>query len=140
MISKRIDEMFKKLILIVLLSVNFSSYATTDQSINVESLMLQRSYLKGINQCAQDKPFVNLMKSAVKDANTFYEHGSYAQTIEEVILQNPACFVASTNKLSQKECETLNEKYIKEPFFYPRAMLTDALGKVKGMNQSCLAG
>ena len=126
--------------LIVLLGVNFSSYATTDQKINVESLMLQKSYLKGINQCAQDKPFVNLMKSAVKDANTFYEHGSYAQTIEEVILQNPACFVASTNKLSQKECETLNEKYIKEPFFYPRAMLGDALGKVKGMNQSCLAG
>jgi len=132
--------MFKKLIAIVLLGVNFSSYATTDQKINVESLMLQKSYLKGINQCAQDKPFVNLMKSAVKDANTFYEHGSYAQTIEEVILQNPACFVASTNKLSQKECETLNEKYIKEPFFYPRSMLSDALGKVKGMNQSCLAG
>lgn len=126
--------------LIVLFSVNFSSHASTDQRINVESLMLQKSYLKGINQCAPDKPFINLMKSAVKDANTFYEHGNFAQTIEEVILQNPACFVSSTNKLSQKECETLNEKYIKEPFFYPRAMLTDSLGKVKGLNQSCLAG
>lgn len=132
--------MFKKLMLIVLLGVNFSSYASTDQKINVESLMLQKTYLKGINQCAPDKPFINLMKSAVKDANTFYEHGTYAQTIEEVILQNPACFVSSTSKLSQKECETLNEKYIKEPFFYPRAMLTDSLGKVKGLNQSCLAG
>ena len=132
--------MFKKLMLIVLLGVNFSSHASTDQKINVESLMLQKTYLKGINQCAPDKPFINLMKSAVKDANTFYEHGTYAQTIEEVILQNPACFVSSTSKLSQKECETLNEKYIKEPFFYPRAMLTDSLGKVKGLNQSCLAG
>lgn len=132
--------MFKKLMLIVLLGVNFSSHATTDQKINVESLMLQKSYLKEINQCGNEKSFLSLIKSAVKEANTFYEHGSYAQTIEEVILQNPACFIASTNKLSKKECETLNEKYIKEPFFYPRAMLGDALGKVKGLSQSCLAG
>ena len=93
--------MFKKLMLIVLLGVNFSSHATTDQKINVESLMLQKSYLKEINQCGNEKSFLSLIKSAVKEANTFYEHGSYAQTIEEVILQNPACFIASTNKLKK---------------------------------------
>lgn len=132
--------MFKHFTLIVLCSFCLTSHATTNQGINLESLMLQKNYLKSINQCASDKTFVPFIRLAIKDANTFYEHGSYAQTIEETIIQNPACFIYSTTKLSQKECQVLNEQYIKEPFFYPRVMLSDSLSKVKGVNQSCLTG
>lgn len=132
--------MFKHFTLIVLFSSCLTSHATTNQSINLEPLMMQKNYLKSINQCASNHTFVPFIRSAIKEANTFYEHGSYAQTIEETIIQNPACFISSTSKLSQKECQVLNEQYIKEPFFYPRAMLSDALGKVKRFNQSCLTG
>ena len=128
--------MLKHLSLVVLLSVSFSSYATPTPSINVDGLLMQKQYLKNINQCATENSFNAFIKSAIKDANTFYQHG----TIEETVLNNPACFVYSASKLSQKECQTLNQAYIKEPFFYPRAMLSDALSKVKGINQTCLAG
>ena len=132
--------MLKYLSLVVLLSASFSSYATPTPSINVDGLLMQKQYLKNINQCATEKSFNAFIKSAIKDANTFYQHGTYAETIEETVLNNPACFVYSASKLSQKECQTLNQSYIKEPFFYPRAMLSDALSKVKGINQTCLAG
>ena len=81
--------MFKHFTLIVLFSSCITSHATTNQGINLESLMMQKNYLKSINQCASDKTFVPFIRLAIKDANTFYEHGSYAQTIEETIIQNP---------------------------------------------------
>ena len=132
--------MIKYITLIALLSLSFASFATPKPDINVESLLMQKQYLKNINQCATEKSFNTFIKSAIKDANTFYLHGNYAETIEETVINNPACFVYSASKLSQKDCQVLNEAYIKEPFFYPRAMLTDSLNKVKGINQTCLAG
>lgn len=137
-------KMFKSLhfvlLSVLLLSFSLYSQASTEQQIDTNTLIMQKNYLKGINECAIDKTFIPFMKSALKEANTFYSRSNYAQVIEEIILQNPACFVSSTNKLSQKECQTLNEQYIKEPFFYPRAMLSESLGRVKGLNQSCIAG
>ena len=116
--------MIKYITLIALLSLSFASFATPKPDINVESLLMQKQYLKNINQCATEKSFNTFIKSAIKDANTFYQHGNYAETIEETVIN----------------CQVLNEAYIKEPFFYPRAMLTDSLNKVKGINQTCLAG
>jgi len=135
-----LENTLKKITFLIFMSFCLTSQATTSQSINVESLNLQKNYLKSINQCASEKTFLPFIKSAVKDANTFYAHGNYAQTIEETIVQNPACFVASTNKLTQRECQALNDQYIREPFFYPRALLSDSLSRVKIPTTHCVLG
>jgi len=70
-----------------------------------------------------------------------YHNGNlkYEGVLEELIKYNPSCFIASINKLDNKNCKQVEASYINEPHFYPREDLKTSLRQTKDFSKSCLA-
>lgn len=106
--------------------------------LNTQSLALQRSYLQAID-CRAPEQLSNALKQAIKNADDWTKKGTNASVFEEIMMQNPACFIQGLNKLPKKSCQQFQVDYINETFFYPRDDIKKALARAKNYGQSCIA-
>ena len=116
----------------------FSQPSLAFNQSDYQTLLLQKQYLNQINQCASPASFNRLVDSALFTAKP-EQKAQIAMSIEEMILQNPACFVDAAIKLGKSRCEMLEAKFIQEPHFYPRDSLKQALSSARQYSQSCFA-
>ena len=103
-----------------------------------QTLLLQKQYLNQINQCAVPTSFSRLVNNALRTSNP-EKKAQIAMTIEEMILQNPACFVEASLKIGKSRCEMLESMFIQEPHFNPRESLKQSLSSARLYSQSCFA-
>jgi hypothetical protein len=130
----------KSILVIFSLFLSFSSFAKTSVSnVNVQTLTLQKLYLQTID-CRAPKKLSNLLESAIKSADDLTTKGINASVMEEIIMNNPSCFIQALNHLPKKVCRQIEENYINETFFYPRDEIKRALSKAKNYSNSCIAG
>jgi hypothetical protein len=108
-----------------------------DQPTN-QILLLQKQYLNQINQCAAPSNFSRLVDNALQSQNK-EQKAQLAMTIEEMILQNPTCFVEASIKVGKSKCEMLEAMFIQEPHFNPREVLKESLSNTRLFSQSCFA-
>ncbi len=116
-------------------SPNTWAFSQTDH----QTLLLQKQYLNQINQCAATSSFTRLVDQAIHAAKP-EQKAQLAMTIEEMILQNPACFVEASMRIGKAKCEQLEAMFIQEPHFYPRESLKQSLSSTRLYPQSCFAG
>jgi hypothetical protein len=115
------------------------SLAFANQSIDIQKLERQKRFISTINQCSNPTKLDQFIQNALNNTSDYEKRAQHAAFIEELIKFNPSCFVASINKLDHKNCEKIDESYLREPFFYPREDLKASLATAKNFNSSCLA-
>lgn len=123
-----------------MISFSVTAFATSNKTIqlNVEKLHAQKNYLNMINQCANTKLYSKILDQALSTKDES-KRTFYAAQIEEVIINNPSCFIAAVSKLGNKKCEVVEENFIREPYFYPRHEIYRSLSSVNEYASSCFA-
>jgi len=129
---------FGKVAFATLFIFGLSHTAAAFNQTSIQTLLLQKQYLNQINQCATSSSFSRLVDNALRSTNAG-QKAQHAMVIEEMILQNPACFVEASIKLSKPKCEMLEAMFIQEPHFNPRDNLKQSLSSVRQYSQSCFA-
>jgi len=122
---------------VFLFGFNHAAHAFTQPK--HQTLLLQQQYLKEINQCATPSSFSRLVDKALRSPNPELT-AKFAMSIEEMIVQNPACFVEASIKIGKSKCQKLEAMFIQEPHFYPRENLKQSLSSTHLYSQSCFAG
>lgn len=117
---------------------SLTSFNLAVANVDVQTLALQRSYLQAID-CRTPQKLTEALKQSLKDANNLIARGHHASVFEEIMMQNPACFIQALNALPQRTCERFAADYIHETFFYPRAMIKKSLSTAKDYQESCIA-
>lgn len=120
-------------ILCLLLNGSLHAYESDPQT-----LVLQKQYLNQINQCATPNAFARLINDAMRASNQA-QKAQLAMAIEEMILQNPSCFVEASIKIGRSKCEWIEAMFIQEPHFNPRENLKQSLSNARLYPQSCFA-
>jgi hypothetical protein len=100
---------------------------------------LQKSYLQTVD-CRSPKQLTSLLKLSVKDTHNLTTKANNAIVLEEIMMNNPDCFIQSLNDLPQQVCEQIEDNYIRETFFYPRNDVKRALSSAKNYRKSCIDG
>ncbi|MDG1097526.1 MAG: hypothetical protein P8N23_07995 [Methylophilaceae bacterium] len=103
-----------------------------------QTLLLQKQYLNQINACAAPSTFSRLIEE-ILNSQSYDSTANFAMNIEEMILQNPACFVEASIKIGSAKCKILESKFINEPYFNPRENLKQALSSTNLYSKSCFA-
>ncbi len=131
----------KILLFAALLGCSVVELATTSKTspIDVSKLNAEKDYLGVINQCANPKLYSKIVDYAL-NAKDQTKHTIFAAQIEETIINNPACFVTAVSKMGYKKCETIEENFVREPYFYPRHQLYSALITANNFGGSCFSG
>lgn len=101
-------------------------------------LLLQKQYLNQVNQCSSIASFSRLINVALKPSHP-NQISLVAMTVEEMILNNPTCFVEASVKLGKAKCELIEDMFIREPHFNPRDNLKESLASTRLFKQSCFA-
>jgi hypothetical protein len=108
-------------------------------NLDVQGLVLQKSYLQTVD-CRSPKQLTSLLKLSVKDTHNLTTKANNAIVLEEIMMNNPDCFIQSLNDLPQQVCEQIEDNYIRETFFYPRNDVKRALSSAKNYRKSCIDG
>jgi len=103
-----------------------------------QTLLLQKQYLNQINLCAAPSTFSRLLDEILSSRSSD-STAKFAMTIEEMILQNPACFVEASIKIGLPKCKILESMFIHEPYFNPRENLKQALSSTNLYSKSCFS-
>ena len=122
------------------LSFCLAAHAKTNETspIDIVRLNAQKDYLYTINQCANPKLYNQLLEKAM-GAKDESKRIFYAAQIEEMIINNPSCFLNALSKLGYKKCEVVEDSFIKEPYFYPRHEIYRSLSSSSEYARSCFA-
>lgn len=127
--------------IIVLLSIlsSFTAVANVDSSrVDAKTLALQKSYLQTVD-CREPKRLTNMLEQSLKDNDNIATKAKKASVFEEVMMNNPSCFIQALNDLPPKVCNQIKDIFIHETFFYPRNEIKRALSKAKNYRSSCIA-
>lgn len=108
------------------------------QKLDIQTLALQKHYLQTID-CRGAKKLTTLLQQSLEQADDLSAKGNHAIVFEEVMMNNPSCFIQALNALPPKACDQIEENFIHETFFYPRAEIKQALSGAKNYPNSCLA-
>jgi hypothetical protein len=126
----------------VMLSLLLSNAVISNEmptNLDVQGLALQKSYLQTVD-CRSPKQLTSLLKLSVKDTHNLTTKANNAIVLEEIMMNNPDCFIQSLNDLPQQVCEQIEDNYIRETFFYPRNDVKRALSSAKNYRKSCIDG
>lgn len=126
------------LVLSVLLQSISATANTTPKQVDMQSLSLQKSYLQTID-CRSPKKLAGMLSTALKTADDYTAKANNAVVIEEIIINNPSCFIQALNNLPAKQCSKVEDTFINETFFYPRSEIKSALMGATNYNKSCIA-
>ncbi len=129
-------RLFVALLMFCLGSV--ASANTSKPSINLQNLALQKAYIQAID-CRSPQKVSSLISSAIKQADNYAAKANNASVLEEIMVNNPPCFIQALNQLPAKACLQFKEQYIEETFFYPRDDIKQALATAKNYSKSCIA-
>ena len=128
-----------KHLIFLLLALSQQLWAANNNVIDIKKLENQRSFIGQINQCMNPNQLDEFIKKAIQNTSDQEKRSKYAGVLEELIKYNPSCFIASINKLDNKNCKQVEASYINEPHFYPREDLKTSLRQTKDFSKSCLA-
>jgi hypothetical protein len=117
-------------------SVYANSFHHNDLAIKLSA---QKAFIANINQCNAPKKLSKMMQIALKNVDDYAARASNAGHFEEIMLNNPSCFITAINELPKRECEQMAEVFIQETFFYPRDEIKKSLTKAKEYRKSCMA-
>lgn len=118
---------------------NASAGKNNTKKLNIQALSLQKSYLQTID-CRDSKRLSNLLQASLKEIDNLATKGKNASVFEEIIMNNPSCFIQAVNALPSKVCRQIESQFIHETFFYPRDEIKAALSSSQHYDESCLAG
>lgn len=107
-------------------------------SVDLEALALQKSYLQTID-CRAPERLTHLLQQSLSNTDNLTDKGNNASVFEEVMMNNPSCFIAALNDLPEKMCQQVAENFIRETFFYPRSEIKQALSSAQNYSNSCIA-
>lgn len=133
--------------MIVLLSVLFSFSAVAKQApptrealptVDIQTLALQKSYLQTVG-CRAPKRLTSLLQESLNDTDDLTTKGNNASVFEEVMMNNPSCFIQASNDLPPEMCRQVADHFIQETFFYPRSEIKQALSSAQNYRGSCIA-
>jgi len=128
--------------IILVLSTLFLSFCAVAKvgspSVDVQTLTLQRAYLQTVD-CREPKRLTSLLQGSLKDTNNLVTKGNNASVFEEIMMNNPSCFIKALNDLPPKVCNQIEDNYIQETFFYPRSEIKRALSSANNYRNSCIA-
>lgn len=111
---------------------------TISQQVDMQNLSRQKSYLQTVD-CRSPKRLTGMLSSALKSAENYAAKANNALVFEEIIINNPSCFIQALNNLPPKQCLQVEETFIKETFIYPRNDIKSALEGAVNYNKSCIA-
>lgn len=121
------------------LFLSFYGHANVDApSIDLEALAQQKSYIQMVD-CRAPKQLTHLLEQSLKDTDNLATKGKSASVLEEVMMNNPDCFIQALNDLPPAVCSQIEQNFIQETFFYPRSELRQALSNAKSYRNSCIA-
>lgn len=130
---------FSYLSILSFLFISISATAnTTTKQVDIQSLSLQKSYLQTID-CRSPKRLAGMLSTALKNADNYNAKANNAGVFEEIIINNPSCFIQALNTLPQKKCLQVEDVFINETFFYPRNEIKSALQNATNYSKSCIA-
>lgn len=127
--------------ILVLFSLLLSFSATANMTlpnVDVETLVLQKSYLQTVD-CREPKRLTYLLQLSLKDTDDLAAKGNNANVFEEIMMNNPSCFIQALNDLPPTVCNQIEDNFIYETFFYPRNEIKRALSSAKNYHNSCIA-
>lgn len=111
---------------------------TSSQQVDSQNLSLQKSYLQTID-CRSPKRLAGMISQALKNADNYTVKAKNAVVLEEIMMNNPSCFIQAVNNLPSKQCSKVEETLINETFFYPRNDIRSALESAANYSKSCIA-
>lgn len=121
------------------LFVSFYVHANVDASgIDLQALAQQKSYIQKVD-CRAPKRLTQLLEQSLKETDNLAAKGKSASVLEEVMMNNPDCFIQALNDLPPAVCSQIEQQFIQETFFYPRSELRQALSNAKSYRNSCIA-
>lgn len=111
---------------------------TSGQKVDVQRLALQKQYLQKID-CRGVNKLTRLLQQSLTKTDDLTAKGNIASVFEEMMMQNPSCFIQAANALPTEVCHQVEAQFIHETFFYPRDAIKQALTGAKNYQSSCLA-
>lgn len=125
---------------LLLASAVSASFANTlKPSVNTALLISQKNYVQFMNQCSAPKRLSGMMSQAIKQQDNYQAKAHNASMLEEIMLNNPTCFVQAANALPANICAQVEAAFINETFFYPRDQIKQSLTRAKDYAKSCIA-
>jgi hypothetical protein len=132
-------RLFSYFLVLIFLLPNISAAAnTTPKQVNMERLSLQKSYLQTID-CRSPKRLAGMISTALKSVDDYTAKANNAEVFEEIMINNPSCFIQALNALPPKKCLQVEDAFINETFFYPRNDIKSALQNATNYSKSCIA-
>ncbi len=89
--------------------------------------------------CRTQKQLTTALENALKQTESLTAKGNNASVFEEIMINNPTCFIQALNALPKTSCKQFATEYIEETFFYPRSAINESLSGAKEYNKSCIA-
>lgn len=108
------------------------------KKVDIQQLALQKQYLQVID-CRGVNKLTRLLQKSLAQTEDLTAKGHMASMFEEVMMQNPSCFIQAANALPANVCNQVEAQFIHETFFYPREEIKQALTGAKNYRNSCLA-
>jgi hypothetical protein len=132
-------RLFSYFLVLSFLLPNISAAAnTTPKQINMQILSLQKSYLQTID-CRSPKRLAGMISTALKSVDDYTTKANNAEVFEEIMINNPSCFIQALNALPPKKCLQVEDAFINETFFYPHNDIKSALQNATNYSKSCIA-
>jgi hypothetical protein len=132
-------RLFSYFLVLIFLLPNISAAAnTTPKQVNMQRLSLQKSYLQTID-CRSPKRLAGMISTALKSVDDYTAKANNAEVFEEIMINNPSCFIQALNALPPKKCLQVEDAFINETFFYPRNDIKSALQNATNYSKSCIA-
>jgi hypothetical protein len=122
----------------VLISCNAFANTSGHQALD-NKLAMQKVFIANINQCNAPKKLSKMLDVALKNIDNYVVKATNAGHFEEIMLNNPSCFITAINELPKEKCLQVESVFIQETFFYPREDIINSLTKASGYTKSCIA-
>ena len=97
-------------------STQLSAEKPSAKQVDIQTLALQKQYLQTID-CRGADQLIGILKKSLDQTEDLSAKGHIASVFEEVVMNNPSCFIQAANPLPVKVCDQVEAQFIHETFF-----------------------
>ncbi|MDE0925916.1 MAG: hypothetical protein OR997_02370 [Methylophilaceae bacterium] len=97
-------------------STQLSAEKPSAKQVDIQTLALQKQYLQTID-CRGADQLISILKKSLDQTEDLSAKGHIASVFEEVVMNNPSCFIQASNALPVKVCDQVEAQFIHETFF-----------------------
>jgi hypothetical protein len=97
-------------------STQLSAEKPSAKQVDIQTLALQKQYLQTID-CRGADQLIGILKKSLDQTGDLSAKGHIASVFEEVVMNNPSCFIQASNPLPVKVCDQVEAQFIHETFF-----------------------